>query len=141
VDQEPDFTTYIDETFQSPISSSIPTPPFRQTLELSPRSPSHSPTPTPNDASYPPYPEDVCLQDFYWPDTFGTCFKHIRETLADYPICLFQRGGEPQLSYQDHLLALRRGVDNLCFDLEHKWRSGLAKKGLSLMDIEHQIGK
>jgi hypothetical protein len=83
----------------------------------------------------------MCLQDFYWPDAFGTCFKRIREKLANYPICLFQHGGEPQLSYQDRLLALRHEVDKLCFDLEYKWRSGLAKKGLSLMDVEHQIGE
>jgi hypothetical protein len=81
------------------------------------------------------------LQHFYWPDAFGTCFKHIRERLANYPICLFQCGGEPHLSYQDQLLALRHEVDKLCFDLEHKWWSGLVKKGLSLMDVEHQIGE
>jgi hypothetical protein len=99
VDQEPDFITYVDEIFQTPLSPSLLHSPFWQTLELSPCLPSRSPTLTPDDASYPPYPEDMRLQDFYWPDAFGTCFKRIREKLANYPICLFQRGSEAQLFY------------------------------------------
>jgi hypothetical protein len=80
------------------------------------------------------------LQDFYWPDAFGTCFKRIRDKLANYPICLFQCGGESDISYQERLLSLRQAVDNLCFDREHRLQSGLVKKGFSLMDVEHQIG-
>ena len=114
---EGDFTHYEDPSFVPP-SAVLTAPVLRRCDDLSPRSPSRSPTPTPDDANYPCFPQHMHVADFYWPDAFGTCFEEFRTTLANYPVCLFKRNGEDELPYKEHMLETRRFMDKVFFKSE-----------------------
>jgi hypothetical protein len=58
-DQGPDFITYVDESSKPLSPSSFNHLPIQSPLKPSPQSPSHSPTPTPDDAIYPPFPDHI----------------------------------------------------------------------------------
>ena len=140
---EGDFTHYEDPSFVPPSTAPTAPPPainIRDLIAHSPQSPSRSPTPTPDDACYPCFPEDMRITDFYWPDAFGTCFEGFQNTLANYPICLFQRSGEDSLSYQERMWETRRYMDKFFFDSELSWRSELKAKGYNRLEIERQLG-
>ena len=136
---EEDSTHYEDPSFVLP--STAPTFPVLQCCDdLSPKSPSRSPTPTPDDANYPCFPQYMHIADFYWPDAFGTCFEDFRTTLANYPVCLFQRNGEDDLTYKERMLETRRFMDKSFFKSEMSWRSAFRSKGYSRLESERQLG-
>jgi hypothetical protein len=140
--QDIDFTTFVDESFMPPPIPSSSHPTIQPLLEPSPKSPSHSPTPSPDDAVYPPYPDHVNLQDFYWPDYFGPLFNQIRKVVANYPVCLYKHEDEDMISYKERILEIRHRIDRICFKKVTEWREEFRKeKKLSRLEAECQIGK
>ena len=96
-----DFTHYEDTSFVAPPTAPQVQDAVVRVTDPSPKSPSRSPDPCPDDAHYPSYAEDFHVQDFYWPDHYGVGFASFRSTLANYPMCLFKCAGEHDWDFKN----------------------------------------
>jgi hypothetical protein len=116
--------------------------PVQPPLKPSPKLPSCSPTPTQDDAMYPPFPDHVNLREFYWPNYLSPLFNQIRKVVANYPMCLYKHEDEDLISYKERILDICHQIDKICFKKVTEWRAEFReKKGLSHLEAEQQIGK
>jgi hypothetical protein len=91
---------------------------------------------------YPPFPDHVHLQDFYWPDYFSPLFNQIRKVVADYPVCLYKHEDEDLISYKERILDIHHRIDRICFKKVTEWREEFRmEKKLSRLEAERQIGE
>jgi hypothetical protein len=116
--------------------------PIQPPLKPSPQSPSRSPLPNQDAAVYPPFPDHVNLQDFYWPDYFGPLFNQIKKVVANYLVCLYKHEDKDVISYKERILDIRHQIDRICFKKVTEWREEFrTNKKLSRLEAERQIGK
>lgn len=90
---------------------------------------------------YPPSPELVRLNQFYWPNDHGLYGYELGRILFPYPQCLSRMSSEDDFVYGRRILMYRSWIERFTLRAEAVWRRKMKKMGMTRMEQEKVLGE